>query len=84
MANPHPFATVNHISLALGILYVSRVPRDLVLGCLMSRIDPDALLAAAPPKATGFKPLRNADKSTSFLANSPPGADQASMAYAPF
>ena len=35
----------------------------------MSRIDPDALLAAAPPKATGFKSLGNGDKSTVFLAN---------------
>src|SRR3954447_9742040 len=31
MANPHPFATVNHIPLALGILYVSLVQGDLVL-----------------------------------------------------
>jgi len=31
MANLHPFATVNHIPLALGILYVSLVHGDLVL-----------------------------------------------------
>jgi len=31
MANPRSFATVNHIPVALGIPYVSRPPRDLVL-----------------------------------------------------
>jgi hypothetical protein len=31
MANPHPFATVNHICLALGIPYVSRLHGELVL-----------------------------------------------------
>src|SRR5712692_9597772 len=31
MANPHPFATVNHIRLTLGIPCVSRLPEDLVL-----------------------------------------------------
>jgi hypothetical protein len=30
MANPLPFATVNHIPLALGIPYVSRAHEDLV------------------------------------------------------
>jgi hypothetical protein len=37
MANPLPFATVNHIPLALGIPYVSLVQADLVLDRL-SRI----------------------------------------------
>jgi hypothetical protein len=31
MANPHPFATVNHICLTLGIPYVSRLHGELVL-----------------------------------------------------
>ena len=30
MANPHPFATMNHICLALGIPRVSRAYEDLV------------------------------------------------------
>jgi hypothetical protein len=30
MANPHAFATVNHICLALGIPYVSRLHGELV------------------------------------------------------
>jgi len=30
MANPRPFATVNHIRAGLGIRYVSRVQQDLV------------------------------------------------------
>jgi len=38
MANPHAFATVNHICLALGIPYVSRLLGDLVLGIVVAEL----------------------------------------------
>ena len=48
MANPHPFATVNHIRLALGIPHVSHLHGDLVLSGLFSLTEQIDLTATGP------------------------------------